>query len=209
MMDNHHIKAVIFDLGNVWVDFNHRIAAEKVAHLCHKPMEEIFALFFDSGLTGLFEEGKITPDNFFQRVKEMLALKIPYAEFLPIWNDIFFLTQKNRQVHALARELKNNYKLGMISNINVLHFSYLQEKFPIFDLFPQIVTSYAVGVRKPAALIYEKALQALGVLPQEAFYIDDRPELIQGAQNLGIYAVVLTEMEKLKSDLKSCGVGVN
>lgn len=205
-MDNHKIKAVIFDLGNVLVDFDHRIAAEKVSKLTDKTAEEIFNFFFNSELTGLFEEGRISPQDFFLKVKEALNFKLDYAEFLPIWNTIFFLSEKNCMVYALAKNLKKNYKLALLSNINILHFEYLKSRFPVFDVFCNIIVSCEVGLRKPHPLIYKKTLEALGVLPSEVFYTDDRAELIQGARELGIRGFVFEGIDELEKDLLSVGI---
>ena len=59
------IKAIIFDLGNVLIGFDHQIAVKRI--LAHTPMSEgeIYNLFFDSTLTRVFEEGKISPLLFF------------------------------------------------------------------------------------------------------------------------------------------------
>src|SRR4030042_11370 len=121
-MDNNRIEAIIFDLGNVLIDFDHTIAAKKISAFTDKNPQEIFDLFFDSPLTGLFEEGKISPQEFFSEVKKTLNFKLDYAAFLPIWNEIFFLTEKNHAVYALAKTLRDRYKTALLSNINVLHF---------------------------------------------------------------------------------------
>ncbi len=208
-MDDHKINAIIFDLGNVLIDFDHRIAAERISKFTDKIPQEIFNLFFDSGLTGLFEEGKIQHQEFFSKVKEMLNLKLDYDEFVPIWNEIFFLTEKNLAVYNLAKQLKNNYKIALLSNINILHFDYIKKKFPVFDAFHNIITSYEVGIRKPHPLIYQKTLGILGASPEQVFYTDDRPELAQSAKELGIRGFVFRGIEQLKEDLINSGVCIN
>ena len=206
---NDNIKAVIFDLGNVLVNFDHRIAAGKISKFTDKSPDEIFNLFFDSGLTGLFEEGKISPQEFFLKIKETLNLKLDYDEFVPIWNEIFFLTKENLAVYNLARQLKGHYKLALVSNINILHFEYLKKNFGVFDAFHNIITSYEVGARKPAPLIYRETLEALDTLSGQVFYTDDRPELARGAKALGIKAFVFKGIEQLKKDLINSGVQIN
>lgn len=207
LMDNHSIKAVIFDLGNVLINFDHTIAAKRIAKFCDRSPKEIFALFFDSELTGLFEEGKVSPQDFFLKVKETLNLKLDYEGFLPIWNEIFFLTEENRRVYNLAKELKNKYRLALLSNINILHFVYLKERFPIFDAFHSIITSFEAGLRKPHPSIYKKTLDVLGIsLPGEVFYTDDRAELIEKAKELGIRAFTFKDVRQLKRDLRDVGV---
>jgi putative hydrolase of the HAD superfamily len=208
-MDENNIEAIILDLGNVLIDFDHRIAAKKISALTQKTPEEIFNLFFDSQLTAFFEEGKISPRDFFQKVKEILDLKVDYNEFLPIWNEIFFLTEKNRLVCQLAKTLSKRYKVALLSNINILHFEYLKENFPIFDAFHHIITSFEVGFRKPHISIYEKALEVLNILPERVFYADDRPELVEQAKRLGIRSFLFKGVDKLKKDCLSVGINLD
>jgi len=206
---NNKIEAIIFDLGNVLIDFDHMLAAKKIIRFTAKSPQEIFNLFFDSGLTGLFEEGKISPQDFFSRVKEMLSLKMDYARFLPIWNEIFFFTERNCAVYNLAKTLKRRYKVALLSNINILHFDYLKKNFPVFDAFHNIITSFSLGLRKPHPLIYEKALDILKVTPQNTFYTDDRAELTTEACTLGIRGFVFRDMQQLKKDLLDNGININ
>jgi len=208
-MEKGDIKAIIFDLGNVLIDFDHRIAAERISKFTDKTKQEIFNLFFDSQLTGLFEEGKISPQDFFLKVKEILGLKLNYNEFVPIWNEIFFLSDKNLAVYNLAKSLQRDYKLATLSNINILHLEYLKKRFPVFDPFHKIITSCELGLRKPHPLIYQKTLEVLRVSPGEVFYTDDRPQLTQSAKALGIQAVVFINIAQLKRDLLDSGININ
>jgi len=207
---NHKIKAVVFDLGGVLVDFDHGIAARRISAFCSKTPQEIFDLFFDSEITGLFEEGKIPPRDFFQRVKEMLGANLDYEGFLPIWNEIFFLTEKNNSVYDLTKVLRKRYRIALLSNINVLHFDYLKSTFPqIFDTFHHIIASYETGFKKPQTQIYKRTFEILGVSPEEIFYTDDRPELIQSAQGLGVSGFVFKNIPQLKADLLSVGINTD
>jgi putative hydrolase of the HAD superfamily len=208
-MNNHYIKAIIFDLGNVLVDFDHTIAANRISHFCDKSPQEIFNLFFDSGLTKLFEEGKIKPFDFFLKVKEMLNLRLNYENFVSIWNEIFFLSAKNRQVYSLINDLKSHYKTALITNINVLHFDYLKRNFFVFGVFHKVFTSFELGSIKPDIAVYKKILEALEVLPENAFYTDDRIELVESAKSLGIRGFVFQGIEKLKQDLRNSGIEIN
>jgi glucose-1-phosphatase len=203
------VKAIIFDLGNVLINFDHRIAVRKISPLCAKTEEEIFNFFFDSPLTGLFEEGRIEPGEFFSEVKKALKLNIAYAAFLPVWNEIFFLTESNRSVYSLAKALRKNYRLALLSNINTLHFDYLKDHFPVFDPFHNLLLSFEMKLKKPDIQIYKKTLAALAVQPEETFYTDDRPELIESAGRLGIQGFVFRGVEQLKNDLLNAGVEIS
>lgn len=200
------IKVVLFDLGNVLVDFDYSTAAKRILNFCNKSPQELYDFFFSSELTLIFEEGKIAPEDFFNKVKEALGLKISYAAFIPIWNEIFFLSAKNRAVYSLANRLRLRYQVSMLSNINILHYEYLKKSFPVFNVFHPVFASCELGVAKPNPLIYQRVLEALGVSPETVFYTDDRPELIKSAQELGMKAFIFKGVNQLKDDLLSAGV---
>lgn len=207
-MQTNRLAAIILDLGNVLIDFDHRIAARRIAKFTDNEPEEVFDLFFDSELTRRFEAGKIQPENFFSEVKKILHSDIEYQEFLPIWNEIFFLSEKNHQVYRLAKFLKQKYRLALLSNINTLHYRYLKQKFEVFDIFDNILASCDLGLTKPDPLIYKKALDMLGVMPRKAVYFDDRAELVEMAAGLGIRSFVFRGTEQFKEDLFSCGIDI-
>ncbi|MFZ2604063.1 MAG: HAD family phosphatase [Candidatus Omnitrophota bacterium] len=209
MIKENRITTLIFDLGNCLVDFDHKIAANRIKEFTDKSIEEIFNLFFDSGITGIFEEGKISPEGFFLEVKALLNAKITYEQFLPIWNEIFVLSQKNKDLYILAKALKKDYKLAVLSNINILHFEYIEKNFSVFDAFDNVITSYQLGARKPQVEIYNRTLEMLNTPAECAFYTDDRPELIKAASKLGIKAFVFVGVEQFKKDLLKSGININ
>jgi len=134
---------------------------------------------------------------------------LDYDGFVPIWNEIFTLSEKNRTVNYIASLLKKDYKLAVLSNINALHYRYIKNNFSVFNNFDNVFTSFEMKAKKPDPEIYQKALGALGVSPEKAFYTDDRPELIEKARELGIKSFVFTGAEKLSQDLKSIGININ
>lgn len=200
------IKVVLFDLGNVLVDFDFNIAAKRISYFCGKSPKEIVELLVGSNITGLFEENKISPADFFGHLKTMLGLKISYTRFVPIWNEIFFLSAKNRSVYSIANNLRNNYRIAILSNINALHYDYIKEHYPIFNIFNEVFASCKMGLIKPDARIYKQVVEALNVKPEEIFYTDDREELVKSASALNINSFVFTDYKKLKNDLINLGV---
>jgi putative hydrolase of the HAD superfamily len=58
-----------------------------------------------------------------------------------------------------------------------------------------VVLSCEVGVAKPAAGIFEHALDLLGVAPDAALFVDDQPAFCAGAAALGIGAVQIVRGE--------------
>ena len=200
------IKVLLFDLGRVLVDFDHLRSAERIAAFCSKTPRQIYDLFFESDATIAFEAGKITPEDFYLQVKQMLDLKLSYASFEPIWNDIFFLSAQNRSVFGLVNNLRVNYKTAMLSNINILHYEYLKKNFPIFEVFDKVFLSFQLGLIKPDKEIYNLVIRDLGVSPQEIFYTDDRCALVESAKSLGMRGCVFSNFGQLMGELQENGI---
>ena len=206
-MGQNRYDAIICDLGNVLIDFDHRIAVRRILEHTPKKEEDIYDLFFDSGLTELYEEGRIDPDEFFHRVKDFLKLDMERDGFFPIWNDIFFETPKNIKMQDFLREARTRYKLILVSNLNKTHFEFLKTRMDIFGEFNKLVLSYEVGHRKPDPEIYRRALESARTTASRAFYIDDRKDLIEAAAKLGIKGIVFDgagAFEKIVKELRPC-----
>jgi len=115
-------KIIVFDLGNTVIKFDHSISARKIANLCHLDSKKIYDTFFDSEITHEFEKGLISPREFYRRAQDLLNVKIPFEDFVSIWNDIFW---EDEECSKLVRSLKNKYRLFLLSNVNRLHFEQL------------------------------------------------------------------------------------
>ncbi|MFH1781996.1 MAG: HAD family phosphatase [Candidatus Omnitrophota bacterium] len=194
-MKNGKYDCLISDLGNVLVNFDHMIAVRKILQHTPKTKEDLYDVFFDSGLTELYEEGKVSPHEFFIKIKDLLELDMDEERFFAIWNDIFFETSLNKKVHDLLKSIKGKTKLVMLSNINPTHYKFLKERYDIFKAFDKLILSYEVGYRKPAKEIYDVALKAGETTPEKAFYIDDRVDLVEAAKGYGINGVAFTGEE--------------
>jgi putative hydrolase of the HAD superfamily len=184
-------------------------AAERISHFCDKTPEQIFDLFFESEVTILFEEGKLSPQEFFKRVKEMLGLRLEFESFVPIWNDIFSLSITNRAVYSLVNRLRHDYQVVLLSNINALHYEYLRQRFPVFGVFHRVFKSFEMGLIKPDPAIYKKVLEELNAQAGDVFYADDRMELVESAKALGINSFQFRGIGQLKKDLESVGVKID
>ena len=203
-MTKNKYEAIFCDLGNVLINFDHRIAVKKILTATLKNEQDIYQLFFDSGLTKDYEEGKISSSDFFKKVRNSLDLDMNNETFLPIWNDIFFETPLNKKIQNFLTEMKGRYKLVMISNINETHYEFLAKKMPVFKEFDKLILSYEIGFRKPAKEIYGAAFKSINTIPSKVFYVDDRADLIEAASKFGIKGITFSgeeAFEKIKAEL--------
>lgn len=192
-------RMILFDLGRVLIDFDHTIAVKKISKYCSLDETGIFNLFFDSDLTDKYEKGLISSLEFFQKVKSMLKARISYEEFVPIWNEIF---TPHLGMSEIIESLKDNYSLYLVSNVNKLHFEYVQRQFgDHFKFFSYLFLSYELGLRKPDPKIYKLIIDYLKVRPQNIIYTDDRVELIDAALKLGLDAFLFKSTDSFKKEL--------
>ncbi len=197
------IRAFLFDLGNVLVQFDHLRAAERIAANAKVTPEELYRLFFESPLIIEHDEGKISTATFFERLKAQIGLSLSFGEFLEIWNGIF---TENRPVAQLVRRLLAQYPCYLISNTNRPHFEHCVERYPVLKELTGRILSYEVGVLKPHPKIYRRALELAQIPPSQIFYVDDRADLIEAGRSIGFQVHRFTDTEGLLSELKAKGI---
>ena len=94
---------------------------------------------------------------------------------------------KIEQTIELVKELKGEYKLGMLTNVPSRYS--LDQRFSpgeLDELFDVVVASGEVGWDKPAPEIYTMTAEKLAVRPDECLFIDDIPAFTAVAEALGM-----------------------
>ncbi len=197
-------KYIVFDLGNTLIRFDHNISANKLAKAFNVEAKKIYDTFFDSDITRPFERGHLTPMEFYIKAADLLKFDISYEDFVKVWNDIFW---EDAEMCALARKLKKaGYKLFLLSNISLLHFEHIKEKFDIIGIFDELILSYRVGAIKPERKIFDEVVKLAKGKKESLFYIDDREDLIKAATELDIDCVRFENVDKLVEVMKEKGI---
>ena len=194
---------IVFDLGNTVIRFDHGISAGKLTNLFGLDRKKVYDMFFDSEMTRAFERGQLSPRQFHKEASGALGIKIPYEDFSKIWSDIFWADEN---VCDIVRELKKTHRLFLLSNINRLHFEYIERKFDIIKVFDELVLSFVVGAIKPELPIFEDVIRRVGGDRSSFLYIDDRDDLIKEATALGIDSVRFENAVKLREELANRGI---
>jgi FMN phosphatase YigB (HAD superfamily) len=198
------IKAVIFDLGRVIVPFEFSRGYARLEPLCGIPAAEIPGRIASTGLVQLFESGGIAPRDFVREFSKHLNLDTTYENFCDIWSSIF-LPETLIPESTLAG-IARNYRLVLLSNTNAIHFEMVRKNYPLLRHFHSFVLSHEVGAMKPLPLIYRRAIQEAGCLPEECFFTDDIPAYVEGARAQGIDAVQFESAVQIERELRKRGV---
>jgi putative hydrolase of the HAD superfamily len=198
------INCVISDLGKVILFFDNFIFFQKMAEYCpHSAHDIAERVHRYKDMIRSFDTGKIEPEDFYKETMLKLEAKIRQDTFFRIYNDVF---SANPPVLDLLKKLKTNNKLILLSNTDVERFGFIKKKFPEIFLFDDYVLSYEVGYMKPHPEIYIEALKKARVRAEECVFLDDLLENIEGAQRLGMNAILYEPQTDLEHRLKQMNV---
>lgn len=195
------IETVISDLGNVLLKFDNTIYFRAMARSTSRSVAEIRAITHDNlDLLTLFEKGLVSPFDFYKNAKDLLEITAGYEEFYAAYSDVFVLVPS---VLDLYRRLKTKRRMILLSNTDVVRWTFIKSKFPEILFFDDYVLSFDVGAMKPQPEIYLEAIRASGVKPERTVFIDDMPENVVGAERMGMKGIVFVEGMDLAAELRT------
>jgi len=199
------IKAIIFDWGGVLIENPHTGLVAYCAHYLNVAEEEIRTVFhkFEQN----FQKGTTSEDVFWEKVCIDLGIQKPSIPSL--WGTAFrTVYRENKEIFSLASSLKKNgYKIGFLSNTEIPAMNFFNEQN--YDMFDVTIFSCAEGMRKPEKKIYQIAFKKLQVQPNETVFIDDNKEYINGAEQLGMNAILFKNYKQVKKELSLFSVPID
>lgn len=105
-----------------------------------------------------------------------------------------FQFQLNEDMVQFIHDLRDAGIPRAILTNNVREFRQWWWPLLEFDtLFDAVIDSHEVGMRKPNPEIYHLTLDALGVVPQRAAFLDDLVANVEAARQLGIHGIHVEE----------------
>jgi putative hydrolase of the HAD superfamily len=175
------IRNFLFDIGNVLLAFDLAPAVARLNHRSDLTAEQATALLISH--RDLMEAGEIPPEEFISRLTGDFAWPGNPGEATAIYADIFTPILPNWE---LADSLsKRGFRLVLFSNISPIHSEFISTRYEVFSLFPEAIFSYRTGDIKPRDGMYREAVEKLGMVPEETFYIDDNPDNIATGSRFG------------------------
>lgn len=96
--------------------------------------------------------------------------------------------------------------LGVLNNEARATNEYRFDTFGLRDYLQVAFSSCYLGMRKPEAAIYRRALDILGKPPERVLFIDDRAENAAGAAAAGMKTIRFAGAAQLRSELTDLGI---
>jgi putative hydrolase of the HAD superfamily len=197
--------AILFDIGGVlltngWDHQERKLVIEQL-HLDGAAFESRHAKAFEA-----WERGELTLDEYLDAVvfyeprsfsrEELFAAICAQSKQFP------------DSAMSIMKELaaSDKWMVGALNNEARETHEFRVAKFGLSDFLRFTFTSCYMGLRKPDARIYSRALGILASKPERSLFIDDRLENVAGAAAVGMKAIRFTGADALRSDLQNLGV---
>lgn len=196
------IQAVIFDFGNVLLEWNPRHVYRRYFPNDEEAMEQFFreVNFMDWNL----QQDKGRP--FAEGVAELSKQFPHYSDLIQAYHDNWedSIGDYLAGTVEIMKQLKNSgYSLYGLSNWSAETFPIAREKYDFFHLLDDYVISGEVGMIKPEPEIFELLLKKIGKPVNECLFIDDALVNIQQAQKMGFATVHFQSPEQLENELRT------
>jgi FMN phosphatase YigB (HAD superfamily) len=198
------IKTIIFDLGNVLIPFDFKLAYAQLEPMCGHPGAEISKRIRSTDLVTRFESGLVSAEQFVEEFSRLLDLNTSYDEFCRLWSSIFL--GPTLVPESMLAGLHRRYRLLLLSNTNAIHFPMVRANYPLIRHFDHYVLSYQVRALKPSPKIYAEAVAHADCTPEECFFTDDIGLYVEAARHAGIDAVQFQSVAQLEADLRARGI---
>jgi FMN phosphatase YigB (HAD superfamily) len=199
-------KAVIFDLGRVLVNFDIRKGVFKFFNMDFSSDDDAAVQkFMQQPVFKKYCEGKFTPIEFYENLRTIFNIDVSFEEFKTQWCGIFYPMSG---MYELLEKLSKNYRLGLLSDTDPLHWQFVSENYELIKFIKKPVLSFQVKLVKPAKEIFQLAAKSVDCSPENCIYVDDLPKNVAGAESIGMKGIKFISAEQLTEDLRTAGVQI-
>jgi 2-haloacid dehalogenase len=198
------IRAVVFDLGGVLIEWNPR-------HLYRKLFDDEAAMeeFLTTVCTMEWNDGLDRGRPLADAVAELSAQHPEHAEAIAAYHERWteMVLGPIDDVVAIVAELRSaGVPLYALSNWSHETFNLVRPDFPFIAWFDGLLLSSEIGVTKPDRRIFEELCRRFDLDPATTVFIDDNPPNVEGARAAGLHALRFESATTLRDDLARLGV---
>lgn len=198
-----NIKNILFDLGGVIITLNKQNALNRFTEIGFPNIEEYLGEFRQEGIFLEYEEGKISPENFYKEFRRLSNNENISAEDIDSgW--LAFLVGIPEYKFQLLKDLRKKYNVYLLSNTNpsimgwALSNDFSPEGLPMDAYFDKCYLSFKIGCAKPDREIFDYIIEDSGMVPSETLFLDDGKANVEMGQKLGFQTYQVDQTEDLR-----------
>ncbi len=201
------IQNIIFDLGGVIINLDTPATIRAFERLGATRFSDVYTQLQQTQLFDLFDKGQLPEADFRRELTALTGLALSDTDFDAAWNAMLLDFPKHR-LNMLA-SIKPKYRSFLLSNTNFIHVHAFEAELlkshghrNLEGFFEKVYYSCNMGMRKPDREIFEYLLKENSLNPAETLFIDDSPQHVEGAQQVGLQAILLGKHEEVTELLK-------
>ena len=199
------IKAILFDFGNVLLEWDPRHVYRRYFPGNEAAMEQF--LHEVSFMDWNAQQDKGRP---FAEGVAVLSKQFPqYSDLIQAYHDNWKESIGNSlsgTVELMKRLKSAGYPVYGLSNWSAETFPLVRKKYEFFSLLDDIILSGEVGAIKPEPEFFRIALKRIGRPAHECLFIDDAPANIIQAQKMGFVTILFISPGQLEAQLHEYGL---
>lgn len=198
---NSQIKAIIFDFGNVLLEWNPRYVYQRFFPEDPEAMEHFLNEVNFMEWNALQDKGR----PFVEGVAALSREFPHYSHLIQAYHDHWIDSvgqPVTGTIHIMQQLKQAGYLIYGLSNWSAETFPYVRQQHGFFDLLDDMVISGDVGQVKPDPEIFQILLDRIGRPAKECLFIDDALANIHQAQRLGFGTVHFHSPEQLAATLR-------
>ncbi|KAA6350478.1 HAD family phosphatase [termite gut metagenome] len=189
-MKNNGIKNLLIDFGGVLINLERQTCLNNFKNIGIENIENLIDPYRQQGAFMQLEKGLITPSEFRDELRQLAKKPVTDEQIDVAWNS--FLADIPTTKLDLLLQLREKYKVYLVSNTNLIHWEWAcQNAFPykhfcVENYFEKLFLSFEMHLAKPEVEIFRKIITETAIIPQETLFIDDAEANCKTAQSLGI-----------------------
>ncbi len=197
---NEQGKPVIaLDSGKVLIDYDHSILIHRLSELAGKEIgSEVLSQMEE--IVASMQIGQLPWNRAVAMMNRAIGLKMEETDWRHLYNDM--IQDEIPGMREVLSDLKENYRLVVLSNTDEIHWTYLLNNFPIYKLLDGWVVSYQEKRAKPDPDIYRILMERFcgGRVP--VFFTDDMPAYVAAAHKMGWRAEAFVDADRFREQIK-------
>ena len=192
------MPVVIFDLSEVLIRGLLGVEEELVAYSSLPPREILRCM--GGPILEAFCLGRISEQTYLEEVTRLASLKLPPDSLKALIRANF--RKEIKGMPAFIRDLSKNHELYLLSDHAPEWANFIQQTHPFLQIFKARFFSFELGFTKKDPLSFLSILQTRNLSANECIFIDDSPENISSAAQIGLRGIQFVNRIQLEKDLE-------
>ncbi len=191
-----NVRHIIFDFGGVILNIDYRRTEQAFIDLGLADFGKLYSQMQQTDIFDRLETGVLDGASFVDELKAATGLQATDAQVIHAWNAML-LDLPLRRLQIL-QQLQLHFDTFLLSNTNEIHeaaFNKILKAQAGFQsmgvFFDKVYYSHRVGLRKPGKEIFQLILDQNGLNAGKTLFIDDSPQHIATAKELGLQTIFL------------------